>query len=92
MREWPGLAREDVEELAANYWLTVEKVREIAREMYPDDEYEAAQLSQRATDNVRTALVVDLKERGCPPEEVEGWLTAITKGPVRPTGQTDDQD
>jgi len=77
MSAWPGLAREDVEELAANYSLTMERVRAIANERYPDDEHEAEQLIQRATQNVRYALLLELKERGCPGEEVESWLRAI---------------
>ena len=77
MSAWPGLAREDVEELAANYSLTMERVRAIAHERHPDEEQEAEQLIQRATQNVRNALLLELKERGCPPEEVESWLRAI---------------
>jgi hypothetical protein len=71
---WPGLTREDVEQLATDHSLTIEKVREIAHEKYPDDEHEAARLSQRAPENVRAALIVDLKERGCRPEQVDGWF------------------
>jgi len=77
MSAWPGLAREDVEELAANYSLTIERVRAIAHERYPDDEHEAEQLIQRATRNVRNALLLDLRERGCPLGEVEAWFRAI---------------
>ena len=88
MGVWPGLTREDVEQLAADYSLTVEKVREIARERYPDDEHEAAQLAQRATVNVRNAILAELKERGCPPEEVEDWLTAILQAAEADVGET----
>jgi hypothetical protein len=83
MSAWPGLAREDIEQLATNYCLTIEKVREIAHETYPHDEHEATQLSQRATENVRAALLIDLKERGCPPEEVHGWIALITEAAER---------
>jgi hypothetical protein len=88
MGVWPGLTREEVEEFAAAYLLTVEKVRAIAQEKYPDDEHEAESLSQRATRNLRASLIADLKESGCPPEEVEGWVTAILQAAERPTDQT----
>jgi len=85
----PGLTRDDVEQLARNYSQRIEKVRAIAHERYPDDDHEAARLSQRAVQNVRTALIAELKESGCPPEEVQGWLTAILQAAERPSGQTD---
>ena len=59
------------------YTLTIERVRELADERYPDDQNEAHQLYERATHNVRNALLADLRERGCPPEEMEDWLTTI---------------
>jgi hypothetical protein len=80
---WPGLPREEVEELAANYTLTLQRVRELADERYPDDQNEAQQLYERATHNVRNALLADLKERGCPPEEMEGWLTTILQAAAK---------
>ena len=77
MAEWAELAREEVEELAAAYWLTIEKVRTLADEKYPDDRHEAEQLFRRASQNVRTALATDLSQRGCPPEEVDSWVATI---------------
>jgi hypothetical protein len=85
MSVWPGLTHEDVEELASTYLLTIEKVRVVAHETYPDDEHEAETLSQRAVHNVRASLVALLKESGCPPEEVEGWMTTILQAAERPT-------
>ena len=70
MSIWSGPTREEVEQLAADYSLTVDRVRALAHERYPDHEHEAEQLIQRATQNVRNALLLDLKERGCPPEQV----------------------
>jgi hypothetical protein len=37
---WPGLPPDYVERLAAGYALTIEKVRGLADERYPDDEHE----------------------------------------------------
>jgi hypothetical protein len=89
MRVWPGLTREDVEQLATHYSQTVEKVHEIAHERYPDDQHEAAQLFRRAIENVRAALILNLQERGCPPEQLDEWLAAIMNAAERTTDQTD---
>src|SRR5690349_1168615 len=77
MAEWSGLAREEVEELATAYRLTIDRVRTLADEKYPADKNEAEQLFRRASQNVRTALIEDLSQRGCPQEEVESWLVSI---------------
>jgi hypothetical protein len=87
---WPGLPREEVEELAANYTLTLQRVRELADERYPDDQNEAQQLYKRATHNVRNALLADLKERGCPPEEMEDWLTTILQAAAKRANEDND--
>jgi|SoiMethySBSTD1v2_1073268.scaffolds.fasta_scaffold3335606_1 hypothetical protein len=87
---WPGLPREEVEELAANYTLTIERVRELADERYPDDQNEAHQLYERATNNVRNALLADLRERGCPPEEMEDWLTTVLQAAAKRANQDND--
>ena len=47
MSVWPGLTREEVEQLATDYSLTVERVRALAHERYPDDKHEAEQLYPR---------------------------------------------
>jgi hypothetical protein len=87
---WPGLPREEVEELAANYTLTIERVRELADERYPDDQNEAHQLYERATHNVRNALLADLRERGCPPKEMEDWLTTILQAAAKRANEDND--
>jgi len=87
---WPGLPREEVEELAANYTLTMERVRQLADERYPDDQNEAHQLYERATHNVRNALLADLKERGCPPDEMEDWLTMILQAAAKRANEDND--
>src|SRR3954464_8172114 len=77
MGEWAELAREEVEELATAYWLTIEKVRILADEKYPDDRHESEQLFRRASQNVRAALFKDLADRGCPPNELDSWVATI---------------
>jgi hypothetical protein len=77
MSEWAELAREDVEEMAAAYALTLDRVRTLADEHFPDNTYEAEQLFQRARQNVQATVLKDLMERGCPPEEVDSWLMSI---------------
>jgi len=79
-----------VEELAANYTLTIGRVRELADERYPDDENEAQQLNERATHNVRNTLLAHLKERGCPPEEMEDWLTTILQAAAKRANEDSD--
>ena len=79
MSEWAGLSPKDVEQLATNYALTIERVRALAHERFPDDQHEAEQLIQRATQNVRNAFLEHLKECGCLADEAEAWLSAIVQ-------------
>ena len=79
MSEWAGLTREEVEELAAAYFATLKKVHSLAHEKYPNDIHDAEQLFQRAAQNVRNNLMANLRERGCPAEEVDEWMTMIMK-------------
>jgi hypothetical protein len=87
---WAGFSPEDVDQLAVNYAPTVEKVRELADEKYSDDPHDAHQLYQRAPQNVRNALFRDLKERGCPPEEIEGCLRTILQAAGTQAGEGSD--
>ena len=86
MSGWAGLTREEVEALAADYFTTLKKVHSLAHEKYPDDIHDAEQLFQRAAQNVRNNLMADLRERGCPAEEVDGWMTMIMKATEHDTG------
>src|SRR5215208_3502731 len=89
MSEWAGLAREDVEDMAAAYALTLEKVRTLADEHFPDNTYEAEQLFSRARQNVQANILKDLAECGCPPAEVDKWLMSILQEAERLRGDGD---
>ena len=75
--------------MAAAYALTLEKVRTLADEHFPDDTYEAEQLFRRARQNVQASVLKDLAECGCPAAEADSWLASILQEAERLRGDGD---